>query len=139
MTAVRPADERGQLIPRWALSLDRPQLQSGKVVALGEKRESVPALDHHAGSKRVRMHPQNIGVLQEGAPERREISLLPLPFRDFDPDTGRGAMNHKSPAGCVHLRSDGGVAMLIRPQILLAPDEATVTVRGSRAARAYQP
>jgi hypothetical protein len=114
MTAVRPAGERGQLIPRGALSLDRPQLQSGKVVVLGEKRESVPALDHHAGGKRVRMHPQNIGVLQEGAPQRREISLLPLPFRDFDPETRRGAMNHKSPAGCVHLRSGGGVAMLIR-------------------------
>ena len=114
MTAVRPAGERGQLIPRGALSLDRPQLQSGKAMVLGQKREPVPALDHHAGGKWVRMYPQNIGVLQEGVPQRREISLLPLPFRDFDPETRRGAMNHKSPAGCVHLCSGGGVAMLIR-------------------------
>ena len=83
MTAVRPAGERGQLIPRGALMFGLSQLESGKVVVLGEKRESVPALDHHAGGKRVRMHPQNIGVLQEGAPERREISLLPLPFQGF--------------------------------------------------------
>jgi hypothetical protein len=81
------------------------QLNSGKPVVLAEKRQSVPALDCYAGSKRVRTHPQNVGVLEQGALERREISLLPLSLRDFDPDTRRGAMHHKSPAGCVHPRS----------------------------------
>jgi hypothetical protein len=88
---------------------------------LAEKRQSVPALDRYAGSKRVRAHPQNVGVLEQGALERREISLLPPSLRDFDPDTRRGAMNHKSPAGCVHPRSVGGVAMLIRHKYYSQP------------------
>jgi hypothetical protein len=114
ITPVRAAGERRELTPRDSMSLDRHQFDSRKPVVLAEKRQSVPALDRYAGSKRVRTHPQNVGVLEQGAPERREISLLPLSLRDFDPDTRRGAMNHKSPAGCVHPRSIGGVAMLIR-------------------------
>ena len=56
---------------------------------------------------------------EEGAPDRREISLLPLSLRDLDPDTPRGAMNHKSWAGCLHWASLRqalvvGVTMLIR-------------------------
>ena len=114
ITPVRSAGERRELTRRDSMSLDRHQLDSRKPVVLAEKRQSVPALDRYAGSKRVRTHPQNVGVLEQGALERREISLLPLSLRDFDPDTRRGAMNHKSPAGCVHPRSVGGVAMLIR-------------------------
>ena len=113
MTAVRPVGERRQLIPRGAC-LDRPQLQSGKVVILGRETRIRPCTRsprwRQAGSHAP---PKHRGVAG-GRAERREISLLPLQFRDFDPDTRRGAMNHKSPAGCVHLRSGGGVAMLIR-------------------------